>query len=234
MNFRDFHKRTGATSILDDRLLLKLAADEFKEYSRFPRVTLPEPRIIPTSLSTLLSTRRSADVFGAHAPLPLTILSDIVHAGAGLVHTDSRIRRHHPSGGALYPLEYYLIPYRVASLEKKCYHYAPRSHALELLISSPACPAISDIFYEPNPTLNPDAILLITSCWGRVYSKYGEFAYRLALLEAGHSAQNMLLAATGLGIPARPIAGLCNEKIIKLLNLTEHIEDPLYALAIGS
>lgn len=233
MKFRDFHSRTGPKCLIDDRQVLDLAVGPFKEYPRFPQVPLPQPTSIEASLTHLLKTRESAQSFSAESELSIASLSTILDAGAGLVSGGNSTRRHHPSGGALYPLEYYVFPYRVEALQKCCYHYAPRTHALEQLISSPALPNISDIWYEPPQEAFPAAMILVTSLWNRNYPKYGEFAYRLALFEAGHSVQNMLLAATALSVKARPIGGIETEKVVQILNLEKTTEDPLYLLVVG-
>lgn len=233
MKFRDFHSRTGPKCLIDDRQVLDLAVGPFKEYLRFPQIPLPQPTSIDAGLTHLLKTRESAQSFSAESELPIASLSTILHAGAGLISSDGTLRRHHPSGGALYPLEYYVFPYRVESLQKHCYHYAPRTHTLEELISSPALPKLSDIWYEPPPDSSPATVILITSLWNRNFPKYGEFAYRLALFEAGHSVQNMLLAATALSVKARPIGGIETEKVVQMLNLEKTTEDPLYLLVVG-
>jgi len=55
--------------------------------------------------------------------------------------------------------------------------------------------------------------------WGRSAAKYGDFAYVLALLEAGHISQNLLLAATALGLSTRPLAAFDAPAIETLLDL---------------
>lgn len=233
MKFRNFHARTDAKCLLEDRQILDLAVGPFKEYSRFPQMVLPQPTPLTIGLTDALKSRESAQTFNTDAELSIATLSTILDAGAGLISSDGSTRRHHPSGGALYPLEYYVFPYRVESLQKHCYHYAPRTHVLEELISCPPLPNLSDIWYEPPPNTSPAAIILITSLWNRNFPKYGEFAYRLSLFEAGHSVQNMLLAATALSVKARPVGGIETEKVVRLLDLGQSTEDPLYLLALS-
>lgn len=233
MKFRNFHTRTDARCLPEDRQILDLAVSPFKEYPRFPQVVLPKPASLTAGLTELLKNRASAQEFNADEELSIETLSTILDAGAGLNSSDDTLRRHHPSGGALYPLEYYVFPYRVESLQKHCYHYAPRTHTLEELISCPPLPDPSDIWFQPLPNASPAVVILVTSLWSRNFPKYGEFAYRLALFEAGHSVQNMLLAATSLSIKARPIAGIETDKVVRLLDLAHSAEDPLYLLVLS-
>lgn len=233
MKFRDFHFRTDAKCLLDDRQILDLAVSPIKEYPRFPHVALPTPFSIDTGLTELLQSRKSAEAFSDTKTFSLAKLSTILSIGAGVISSEQRTRRHHPSGGGLYPLEYYVLPYNVESLNRQCYHYAPQTHALEELISSPALPKISDIWFQPPHDASPAVAILITSMWARTFPKYGEFAYRLALLEAGHSVQNMLLGATALSVDARPIGGIETEKVVQLLSLEQSTEDPVYLLVLS-
>lgn len=234
MKFRKFNVATDINSIWNDRQTIDFAPPTYKEYPRFPRTPLPQPATLDITLSNVFKQRESAKLFTSEDFLPLSHLGDILHAGAGLVSNTNSPRRHHPSGGGLYPLEYYIFPYRVASLHQRIYHYAPSAHALEELVCMSGLPKHSDIVLEHDTSTNPAALILITGLWGRNYPKYGEFAYRLALLEAGHSAQNILLAATALSVKARPYGGVFTEKVNKMLDLERHTEDAIYSIIIGS
>lgn len=234
MKFRKFNVKTDIHSIWSDRETIDFAPPAYKEYSRFPRTLLPQSSILDASLSDVFRQRESAKSFRGDDFLPLSHLSDILHAGAGLVSNTNSPRRHHPSGGGLYPLEYYIFPYRVETLHQQIYHYAPSAHALEELVCTDGVPKHTDIVLEHDTSINPAALILITSIWGRNYPKYGEFAYRLSLIEAGHSAQNILLAATALSVKARPYGGVFTEKVNQLLDLERHTEDAIYGILLGS
>jgi SagB-type dehydrogenase family enzyme len=237
MLFRIFHKQTGAKSQLETRYMLDLIPGPYKEYPRFPHISLPAPLPITESLGTILERRESANSFGM-SPLTLEDISHIIYAGAGLNHarkkTESMPARHHPSGGRLYPLEYYLAPFRVEGLGTHLYHYSPDTHQLETLTAMQPPEKILEAtagFDEAN--FDPAAILIMTSVWGRTYPRYADFAYRLALAECGHSAQNMLLAATARNVKARPIMGFDHDIVARALDITDEDEDPLYIVLLG-
>ena len=54
----------------------------------------------------------------------------------------------------------------------------------------------------------------MTGLFKRTTSKYGSRGYRFVLLEAGHVAQNMLLAGTEKGVNLIPVGGT-NENVIE-------------------
>jgi SagB-type dehydrogenase family enzyme len=220
MLFRIFHQQSGAESLGDERQMIQEIPSPFKDYTRFPRIELPEVREYTTPLQNLLDARASAMHFESTGTVSRSDLSDLLSAGP---RTNAKRTlegmpfppRNHPSGGALYPLECYLAIRRVESIPEGVYHYAPLSHELRHLIAVPSADAV---YASLKPYLlsefhNPPAILIVTSVWGRNYPKYGEYAYRLSLIEAGHMVQNMLLAGTARGLALRPCGGFTLEAL---------------------
>lgn len=79
---------------------------------------------------------------------------------------------------------------------------------------------------------NPAGTIVFTSVISRSEIKYGYRAYPYSLIEAGHMGQNILLAATEIGIGACPVSGFVDDTVIKILDLTEG-EIPIYTISIG-
>jgi SagB-type dehydrogenase family enzyme len=237
MLFRIFHRQTGVGALQEPRELLEQIPPPFKEYPRFPSIALPAPDPLDVAFGTLLADRASRRDFDPLREITLVDLSDILFAGFG-INTDRSLEnelptRHHPSGGGLYPLEAYIAAYRVQALETGIYHYEARSHALAHLIASPEATSVRDACEGLVPEQDPAAILIITSAWGRNYPKYGEFAYRLSLMEAGHAMQDIVLAATARDLKAAPMSGFRQESIAQTLDIARENEDPLYLAFLG-
>ena len=55
------------------------------------------------------------------------------------------------------------------------------------------------------------ATVMLTGMPGRSQIKYQERAYRFMLLEAGHTAENILLAAASLDLAATPVGGFIDD-----------------------
>ena len=91
-------------------------------------------------------------------------------------------------------------------------------------LSRPLLAALAER-YSPDPTAevvspfvaNPAAAIVMTSVISRAEVKYGYKAYPFSYLEAGHIAQNMLLAAAGAGIGAG--AGVLPQRLPGALRL---------------
>ena len=111
--------------------------------------------------------------------------------------------RSAPSGGALYPLELYAWVRSVDGLRPGLYHYDPYEHELDDL--GPA--ELEHAFVQQDLVGSSAAGILIGSVFFRSVFKYGERGYRFVLLEAGHVAQNAVLAARAEGSPRSPSGG---------------------------
>lgn len=199
-----------------------------KKYPRMSKVALDEPVDPEISLAAALRNRRS---FGTEVSLNLRNLDTIdISTLFGVSLRSSRDgRRPYPSGGALYPIETYFIGNIGAGAH--VYHYDPEEHALDDLWELPADRGIIDIV--PGSELSAPACVVFTAQWRRNGVKYGDFGYYLGMLEAGHAAQNILLASTALGVAARAIGGFDDATLTELLDLDVRIEQPVYVLLIG-
>lgn len=235
MLFRFFHRQTGVASLSEEHVVIEKAPPAYKTYLRFPKVALPAPLPLTTPLAEALSARESAECYDDTKALTLNEIATLAHYGAGLRAgaPQHAPRRHYPSGGGLYPVECYLALFRVEGIESGLYHVDVSERSLARLPFPEAAQEVRSASEGLIPSLNPAAILVFTAVWGRSYPKYGEFAYRLALAEAGHAAQNVLLAAAALGVGARPIMGFRDERIMRALDIEHDGEDPLYLVYLG-
>lgn len=214
--------------------MLDITPPPYKEYPRFKSIALPEPIISAAPFKELIEKRISSEKF-ENAALSLQNLSNILHVTAGVNQrrkTPSPAR-FHPSGGSLYPLEYYVAVFRVDDLERRIYHYNVVNHALEELEGSGSSDTISTALTDMATTLDPAAIVIVTAMWGRLYPKYGELAYRLALTESGHSVQNLLLDAVADEIAVRPVMSFEQDKVSAALDIAADAEDALYMVLLG-
>jgi SagB-type dehydrogenase family enzyme len=201
----------------------------YKEYPRFETVGLPAVAQEDVSLERAWSARQSEREFGPEK-LSLGDVSSMLGACRVVDHQREVERRTYPSAGARFPIEMYLMAFRVDGLEPGCYHYRVRTHELEVLwpadLESKTAELVSPFI------TNPSAAIVMTSVISRAEVKYGYKAYPFSYLEAGHMAQNILLASAGRGIGTCPIGGFVDTAIVELLDLTGD-EIPVYVIAAG-
>lgn len=218
--------KRGATHRADD-----VPRGTHKEYERMRRIVLPEPAEIPTTLAETLQTRSSAFGGDTHAPLSLADAGTLF--GLALRKRADSISRNYPSGGALYPVETYLISTAIEGEKPGAYHYNPTAHALERLWDIPSDFDMKSI--APHPSELPlSSLIVFTALWRRSAAKYGDLSYQHSLIEAGHMSENMLLVGTALGLRMRPYAGFEDERITEILDLDGGEESPVHSITLCS
>ena len=195
-----------------------------------PRVELPAPRALEITLSDALASRRSFHRGSTAEPFQEADVGTLLGLSLG-VRSDGK--RPYPSGGALYPVETYLVGRVIGSMPPGVFHYHPRAHALEVLWDLDSSFSTTDLT-TTNGTPVGSALIVFTALWRRSSAKYGNLSYLHAIMEAGHAAQNILLVSAALSLHARPLAGFDDMQIAGLLDLDTRAEQPLYAVLIGT
>jgi SagB-type dehydrogenase family enzyme len=200
------------------------------------RVDLPTP--CGGALASLFASRQSTRAFAA-GTMALATLSDLLFAAHGVVDIapletgGAYLRRSVPSAGALYPLEIFLLLRDVENLEDGIYGFDPRSHALDRLFSRARLEEALDAFYTLPFLAGANAIVCHAAVFGRCQKKYGPRGYRYILLEAGHSAQNLCLAAQERGLATLCMGGFRDSTLNRCLGLREPGEGVVYSVAVG-
>jgi SagB-type dehydrogenase family enzyme len=144
------------------------------------------------------------------------------------------VERPVPSGGALYPLELYVLAQKVDGISAGVLHYVPPAHGLEVLHDEPLPRLLTAEVFLGQPYLaNAAAIIVIAAVVERSLWKYEDRGYRYILLEAGHVAQNAILSAHGLGLSVLPLGGFFDDDLGGLLRLQPERAIALYGIAIG-
>ncbi len=227
---------TGASRLEQSGEMRVTVTRAVKRHPHRRFVPLPPAALGEATLRDAFATRRSGREYGTRA-LRLDELATLLHAAYGVTGTlggPHRAVRAAPSGGALYPLELYVACLRVEGLDVALFHFDPSRHGLELLrsISSEEEVARLTPYAE---LLGPSAaVVLVTGMLWRSRFKYGARAYRFTLMEAGHAAHGLLLAAAALRLAALPVGGFFDRRVDAFLDVDSVYEASLYLLAVGA
>ena len=233
-----FGQRVAAVNA--DPALQRLVARAFKVYQGGPAVQLPTipATDAPSFTSTVLGRRSVRDFSGD--PLSIEQAAQLLHLGNGITGELETAHasvvqplRAAPSPGALYPTELYLAAFAVQGLEPGIYHYRVDVHGLEPLNPGDCRARLAEATSYPSIFTGASCAIVLTTMFDRVRFKYGERGYRFALLEAGHIAQNILLAATELELASVPIGGFVDDEVDALLDLDGVSEATLYVIPVG-
>lgn len=138
----------------------------------------------------------------------------------------------YPSAGGLYPLNFYVIINNVENIDKGIYIYNNIYHSLNKLNINNELDLYS-ISHNQDCFKNVSAIIIVTINFNKTISKYGEInGYKYALLDCGHSGQNIYLMATALGLGTVAIGAFDNEILSNKLKLNKD-RIPIYLFPIG-
>ncbi len=232
---RGFIERIVASSA--SPLLHQMMNSSRKRYRAAARTALPSGDDAG-ELARLIARRRSRRDFGAQ---PLTIESVAALLRLSLGETAAadpaagrpRAFRAAPSAGALYPLEAYLVTDNVNGLVAGVHHYDPIGDLLEHIDAEARLTALANAT-SMDELAAATTMLVLTAIPARSRLKYGERAYRFMLLEAGHVAQNVLLAAEQLGLSACAVGGFVDDEVDAVIGIDGVDEISLYLIALGN
>lgn len=209
-----------------------------KPYTDAPKVNLPTtlPDVVE-SLASLLRSRRSARAFDS-APITLDELAAVLALSYGITSDNDdtdfpRPFRIVPSGGALYPLELYVLAARIEGLEPGLYHFDSEDHSLDALRLGEDATGIAGSLVQQDLALGSAAICFVSAVLLRSTFKYGDRGYRFTLIEAGHLVQNAILTAHQLGLTTVPIGGYLDREVDRYLEIDGINESTIYVLLIG-
>lgn len=191
---------------------------------------LPPPLRCGLSLSDALDRRATRRDFAAR-PLGAAVLATLLDAAYGV---RGSTRRTVPSGGALYPLEVLVAVRDVGDLPRGVHRYDAWLHALEEQALDDPWAALERACPFPGLLTDAACALLLLAVFGRTRFKYGQRGYRFALLEAGHVAQNVVLAAAALDIAALPLGGYFDAQVDAVAGVDGVEESVVYAVVLGA
>ena len=187
----------------------------------------------PLSVVEALKKRRSVRSFSSK-PLSMDDLSFLLWASTGVQRSERGYEfRTTPSAGALYPIETYLIVNSVEDLAKALYHYDIEAHALEEMKAGDFAEEMAHAALEQKMCINAQVVLVWTAVFERSKWKYAQRAYRYVYLEAGHMAQNLALAATGIGLGSCQIGAFFDDEVNQILGVDGKKESTIYLSVIG-
>ena len=138
-----------------------------------------------------------------------------------------------PSAGALYPVDTYVIAHRVEGAACGVYHYGVSGHLLEEVAPGDFRRDLARAALFQEFCSEAAAAFVWTAVFPRAKWKYRERAYRYVYLDAGHIAQNLALAAVGLGLGSCQVAAFFDDEMNDLLGVDGETESVIYMSVVG-
>ncbi len=140
-----------------------------------------------------------------------------------------------PSSGSRYPLETYFVANDVEGLETGLYRFLPKSHSIVAEKIDP------DLILEMSTASMNFRLMTraaVTFLWVAVPYRsvwaLGNRGYRSVFIEAGHSCQNLIMAAATIGYSVFSTDMFHDELVSRLAGLDPDTQYPVYLAAVGT
>ncbi len=199
---------------------------------RAQEISLPTPAGKgDLSVEEAIATRRSVRSF-ADEPLTLEEIAQLLWAAVGVTADGtSGPTRAAASAGGLYPVDVFIAVGDGGELDAGVYRYLWRDHEVEQVHAGDVRERLQLAAFGETGIEEAPATLILAADYTETARRYGERGVeRYVHMDAGHTAQNVLLQARALGLGATPI-GAFGDSAVKQLLRTEL--EPLYLIPVG-
>ncbi len=205
-------------------------APAFKVYANPKEIAkLPQPHVKGgTGVWTALSSARGEAEGGR---IKDAQLSQLLWAAAGFGPAEQRVPI---SSQPVSSIEVYVLALQVRNLLSGVYHYAAREHSLAHLSLGDPLPTLSSALLVDMELEAQAALLCFTGMPDRHRATDGGRAYRYLYMDAGAAAQDVVLAASAMGLASRLVVDFYDDELSELLKLDGRGEHPLCLVAVGS
>jgi SagB-type dehydrogenase family enzyme len=200
-------------------------------------VNLPTPAIKGELFSTMFARRTNRIL--ADESIPLSVVSECLFFSMRITTIlknpdiiDLPLKMT-PSGGARNPYEVYVCARKIKDINPGIYHYSAIDHTLGC-IKNEIPPDFRDLCAGQDWASNASCLLVLVANFERPMWKYRDpFAYKVVVIEAGHIAQNIMLAATKQGYAANPTCAISDDLLEKTLELSGITKSVMYVIVLG-
>jgi SagB-type dehydrogenase family enzyme len=139
-----------------------------------------------------------------------------------------------PSAGCRHALETYLAVFRVSGLDNGVYRYLPVKHEVALISRPAGLERLTASAALNQKFAGSGAVTFIwTAVPYRMEWRYGDAAYKVIALDAGHVCQNLYLACEAIGAGTCAIAAYDQEKSDRLAGVDGEDEFVIYMASVG-
>lgn len=227
-------------NLSENEIIDILRRRNYKSYKARDQISLSSSQEIDSALLEFMKSRQSIWKYSLKE-MSFVKLSGLLRAAYGVIRRENLgsytiPHRTVPSGGALYPLEIYVVTLAgIGRLEKGLYYFQKEKECMISLKKGNFRDKLKKLLLEVNETIETASLfLIVTAYFSRECEKYSNRGYRHILLEAGHLAQNVYLYCIDQNLGTLEISGFLDEELCNFLGINAHDESPITILAVGS
>lgn len=210
-----------------------------KEAMRDSSIALPldfDRLIIDNDFLHVINSRRSHRVY-TEEQMTLRELSYLLWCSQGVKEIRGKSYatiRTVPGGGARHPFEVYLAIQNVEGLKNGFYHYLPMKHRLECLKEQEDLKQfIGESLEGQIWAAKANVVFYYSFVCYRAEWRYGIYAHRMCMADAGHVTENVYLAATSIGLGGCAVGAVDGPMCDEQFGLDGEKEFVFYCMAVG-
>lgn len=210
-----------------------------KEPMRQEAIALPtnyEDLNINNNFLEVINTRESHRVY-TEEKMSLLELSYLLWCTQGVKSIRGKsyaTLRTVPCGGARHEFECYMTIQNVEGLVDGYYHYLPMTHQIELLKEASVKEFIGASLQGQLWANKANVVFYYSFVCYRAEWRYGIYAHRIVLVDAGHITENVYLASTSIGLGSCAIGAVNGKLCDEAFELDGQEEFIFYAHPVGT
>ena len=210
----------------------KVSMGAYKVYRTAPKFALPSIEELPLLATDLFQLLREDRPVPFEREITIADVAQLCGWSARW-RTESLPMRFVPSGGGMCSSDLYVLVWNVEGLVPGVYHYDGRQHRLEQLRPGSPIDALREAVPSTVRFDRSGFAIVQTAQLQRVFSKYGNRAYRYVHLDAGVMTKSLRLTASSLRLPSTVIGQFVDDGIANLLEIAPAQEIPTQVLIFG-
>jgi SagB-type dehydrogenase family enzyme len=205
----------------------------YKIYDGVPKYKLPPSENSGLTVEKAIQDRHSVRSFTSKSPT-LKQISRLLLSADGLTHAyGTYAMRSAPSGGALYPIDIYLVTTAIDSLPDGLYHFQVSDSTLELVKPGSHRDQLYEAASGQDCIRNAPLSVIMTARFARATKKYADRGYRYTYMESGAICENIYLQAASLGLGTVAVGAFIDDAVNALLKIDGSSEAALLIMPIG-
>jgi SagB-type dehydrogenase family enzyme len=205
----------------------------YKIYEDVEKVDLPVSELTDLTVEQAIGARRSKRSFKKE-PLSLPQLARLLLSADGITaSSQGHAFRAAPSGGALYPIEIYVLVHDVTDLADGLFHFQVSDTSLELVQQGDFSAEIHRASHDQESVGSSPVTLILTARFERSTAKYADRGYRYTYLEAGAISENIYLQAISLGLGTVAVGAFNDDATNRLIGIDGVAEASLLIMPVG-
>ena len=243
--------------IANRRMIMHPDMEEYEDYRTDQQLKRPQPPLVKAAMREtaialpldfeklkidndflhVINSRRSHRVY-TQQQMTLRELSFLLWCSQGVKEIRGRSYatiRTVPAGGARHPFEVYLTVQNVEGLKNGLYHYLPMKHQIECLEEREELKDFIGRALEGQLwAAKANVVFFYSFVAYRAEWRYGIYAHRMCMADAGHVTENVYLAATAIGLGGCAVGAVDGPLCDEVFGLDGDEEFIFYCMPLGT